>query len=349
MKWRKIFLGGVSVFTLILFAGSIVLAADTYEFKGGTAANIDHPRAKAGLNFVKLMEAKSGGKIKGKWFPNAQLGGEEALLSQLNNNTIQFMTISCALAGTLNPKVMTMYTPYLILDWDVLFNKWIGSEGADLILSSLKSQGIIGLGWVPYGYNVLGYKDPPIKTLEDMKGRKIRSAASYTIKGTIEALGANATPIPWPETFMAIQQKTVEGCTAPTGTLVESRLYEVINNITEAQHLFGTHVLWFRDENLRKMPPDLQKIVFDSAREACNQQQKEMKGFDENATEILKSKGVKVWTIDPKERTRWIAATRKVVLEHEKKIDEKSKDGRAFMRTLYKSLGRDYDKEILAP
>jgi len=67
------------------------------------------------------------------------------------------------------------------------------------------------------------------------------------------------------------------------------------------------------------MPPDLQKIVIDSAREACNQQQKEMKGYDENATEILKSKGVKVWKIDAKEMTRWIAATRKVVIEHEKK------------------------------
>ena len=315
---RKNVFGVKHLYWLWYLPASIVWAADTYEFKGGTAANIDHPRAKAGLNFIKLMESKSGGKIKGKWFPNAQLGGEEALLSQLNNNTIQFMTISCALAGTLNPKVMTMYTPYLILDWDVLFNKWIGSEGADLILSSLKSQGIIGLGWVPYGYNVLGYKDPPIKTLEDMKGRKIRSAASYTIKGTIEALGANATPIPWPETFMAIQQKTVEGCTAPTGTLVESRLYEVINNITEAQHLFGTHVLWFRDETLRKMPPDLQKIVFDSAREACNQQQKEMKGFDENATEILKSKGVKVWKSIPRRGPagllrpeKWLSNTRK--------------------------------------
>jgi TRAP-type C4-dicarboxylate transport system substrate-binding protein len=181
-----------------------------------------------------------------------------------------------------------------------------------------------------------------------MKGRKIRSAAAYTIKGTIEALGANATPIPWPEVFMAIQQRTVEGLTGPTGTLVESRLYEVINNITEAQHLFGTHVLWFREETLRKMPADLQKIVIDSAREACHQQQKEMKGYDENATEVLKSKGVKVWKIEPQERTRWIAATRKVVIEHEKKIDEKSHDGRPFMRTVYKSLGRDYDKEILS-
>jgi len=348
MKSKKTILCWFSIITLVLFIGSVTWAAETYELKGGTATNIEHPRAKAGLNFIKLVEAKSAGKIKGKWYPNAQLGGEESLLSQLNNNTIQFMTVSCALAGTLNPKVMTMYTPYLILDWDILFNKWIGSEGADLVLNSLRSQGIIGLGWVPYGFNVLAYRDPPIRTLEDMKGRKIRSAAAYTIKGTIEALGANATPIPWPEVFMAIQQRTVEGLTGPTGTLVESRLYEVINNITEAQHLFGTHVFWFREETLRKMPADLQKIVIDSAREACHQQQGEMKGYDENATEILKSKGVKVWKLDPQERTRWIAATRKVVIEHEKKIDEKSHDGRAFMRTVYKSLGRDYDKEILS-
>ncbi|MCX5908358.1 MAG: hypothetical protein NTY64_14530, partial [Deltaproteobacteria bacterium] len=72
-----------------------------------------------------------------------------------------------------------------------------------------------------------------------------------------------------------------------------------------------------------------------------------MKGYDEDATEILKGKGVKVWKISSQERTRWIDATRKVVIEHEKKIDEKSKDGRAFMQTVYKSLGRDYNKEIL--
>ena len=69
------------------------------------------------------------------------------------------------------------------------------------------------------------------------------------------------------------------------------------------------------------MPADLQKSPSIPTREACDQQQKEMKGYDENATEVLKSKGVKVWKIDPQERTRWIAATRKVVIEHEKKIE----------------------------
>jgi len=88
-------------------------------------------------------------------------------------------------------------------------------------------------------------------------------------------------------------------------------------------------------------------MVVEAAREACDKEQKAMKGYDEVATETLKSKGVKVWKISDQERARWVAATKKVVIEHEKKIDEKSHDGRQFMRTLYNSLGRNYDKEIL--
>jgi TRAP-type C4-dicarboxylate transport system substrate-binding protein len=347
MKKGNILLSGIVIVVMLFFGALQVFADETFNLKGGTAGNISHPRAQAGQHFINLLEAKSGGTIKGKWYPDGQLGGEEALLSQLNNNTIQFMTISCALAGNLNPKVMTMYTPYLIQSWDVLFNTWVGSEGADLILNSLMSQGIRGLGWVPYGFNVLAYRDPPIKSLEDMKGRKIRSAASYTIKGTIEALGANAPPLPWTDVFMAIQQKTVDGCTAPSGTIVESRLYEVINNITESQHLFGTHVLWFRDETFKKMSSQQQKWVVEAAREACDKEQKEMKGYDEKATDFLKTKGVKVWKISDQEKARWVAATKRVFIEHEKKIDEKSHDGRQFMQALFKGLGRNYDKEIL--
>lgn len=347
MKKGNILLSGIVIVVMLFFGALQVSADETFNLKGGTAANIEHPRAQAGEHFIKILEAKSGGTIKGKWYPNGQLGGEEAILSQLNNNTIQFMTISSALAGNLNPKVMTMFTPFLIPGWDIFFNKWVGSEGASLVLDSLKSQGIMGLGWVPSGFNVMAYRDPPIKKLEDMKGRKIRSAASYTIKGTIEALGANATPIPWTDVFMAIQQKTVDGCTAPTGTLVESRLYEVINNITESNHLFDTHVLWFREETFKKMSPQQQKSVMEAAKEACDREQNEMKGYDDKATEFLKTKGVKVWKISDQEQARWIAATKKVVIEHEGKIDEKSHDGHQFMQMLYKSLGRNYDKEIL--
>ncbi|NWG03497.1 MAG: TRAP transporter substrate-binding protein [Syntrophaceae bacterium] len=347
MKTKRIILSWVCIITLGFFWASSGEAVEVYELRGATAGALTHPYARGGEVFLKILETKSEGKIKGKWYHSGQVGGEMDIVSQINNNTLQFATISCALAGSLDPKPMTMYTPFLIKDWDTFFNKWVGSEGAKLILESLKGNGLIGLGWIPYGFNALAYKDPPIRTLEECKGRKLRAAQAYTIKGTLEALGMNAPPLPFPEVFQSIQQKVIEGLTTPPGIMVANRFHEVINNITVSDHLFGTYIFWMREKTLASMPEDLRKIVIDAAVEACFKQQKESKDFDDKAIDFLKSKGVKVWTISQQEKARWIAATKKVVIDHEKKVDEKSHDGRQFMRTVYKSLGRDYDKEIL--
>jgi TRAP-type C4-dicarboxylate transport system substrate-binding protein len=351
-KWgfhatAKLLLSLVSIIALGFFLISASEASGVIELRGATTGALTHPYARGGETFLKILEAKSGGKIKGKWYHSGQVGGEMDIVNQLSNNTLQFGTISCAIAGSLNPKVMTMYSPFLIKDWDTFFNKWVGSEGANLILGSLKDNGLIGLGWIPYGFNALGYKGQPIRTLEDCKGRKIRAAQAYTIKGTLEALGFNAPPLPWTEVFQAIQQGVVAGLSTPPGLMVANRFQEVINNVTLSDHLFGTYIFWIRAETLAGMPEDLRKMVIDAAAEACAKAQKESKEFDDKAVDFLKSKGVKVWTITPEEKTRWIAATNKVVIDHEQKIDAKSHDGRKFMHTVYKSLGRDYEKEIL--
>jgi TRAP-type C4-dicarboxylate transport system substrate-binding protein len=351
-KWgfhttTKTVLSLVCIIALGFFLVSASEASNVIELRGATTGQFSHPYARGGETFLKILEAKTGGKIKGKWYHSGQVGGEMDIVNQLQNNTLQFGTISCAIAGSLNPKVMTMYSPFLIKDWDTFFNKWVGSEGANLILGSLKDNGLIGLGWIPYGFNALGYKGQPIRTLEDCKGRKIRAAQAYTIKGTLEALGFNAPPLPWTEVFQAIQQGVVDGLTTPPGLMVANRFQEVINNITLSDHLFGTYIFWIRAETLAGMPEDLRKMVIDAASEACAKAQKESKAFDDKAVDFLKSKGVKVWTLTPQEKTRWIAATNKVVIDHEQKIDAKSHDGRKFMHTVYKSLGCDYEKEIL--
>jgi len=340
-----LFLG--CIITLGFFLVSASEAAGVFELRGGTTGALTHPYARGGEVFLKILEAKSGGKITGRWYHSGQVGGEMDVLNQLNNNTLQFGTISCAIMGTLNPKVMTMYSPFLIKDWDTFTNKWVGSEGANLILGSLKDNGLLGLGWIPYGFNALAYRDPAIRTLEDCKGRKIRAAQAYTIKGTLEALGMNAPPLPFTEVFQSIQQGVIDGLSTPPGIMVANRLQEVVNNITLSDHLFGTYIFWMREQTLSSMPADMRTMVIDAAIEACAKQQKESKDFDDKAVAFLKTKGVKVWTINQQEKTRWIAATNKVVIDHEQKIDAKSHDGRKFMNAVYKSLGRDYEKEIL--
>ena len=326
-----------------------VSAAGDIKWKGATAGSINHPYAQAGPKFIEIMKAKTGGKFSGKWFHSGQLGGEADIISQLKNNTLQFATVSAALAGTLNPKATTMFCPYLIRDWKTFIDVWVGSEGAQLILDCLKKDhGIMGLDWIPSGFDVLQYKDPPIKKLEDVKGRKLRTAGIYSIKETLEALGSNATPTPWPEVYQACQLGVVEGFTTPPGMTTAGKLYEVVNNMTLSNHFASSHIFWIREKTFNGLSAEMQKTVVEAAREACAWQQKQMKKYDEAAIKECKEKhNMKIWTLSPEEMDRWVKATNKVWLSHEKKIDAKSGDGRAFLRTVFKSVGRDYDKEVL--
>ena len=330
---------------LILAFPTLSIGADKIIFKGASVVTDQHPLGYAGKLFKQELE-KMTDKIEVQWFPTGQLGGEVQMLNQLQQGVIQFATISCAITGNMNPKLMTMYTPYLILSWDSFMNKWINSEGAKLLHDALRKQGIAGYGWVPYGFNALCYIDPPIRTLEEAKGRKLRAAEAYTIKGTLEALGINSVPLPFSEVYQSLQQKLVEGLTTPPALAMLSRFDEVINNITLSDHLFGTHVFWVNEAAFRKLPKDLQDKFLLAINNACKREQADIQKLDEEAVAKLKAKGIKAWTLSQEEKQRWIKACRKVVIEHEKRVDKASNDGRKFMQIVYKSLGRDYDKEI---
>jgi len=329
----------------VLFASVSLGAQDKFVFKGASVGSSMHPMGWAGKLFKEEME-KATDKVEIQWFPDSKLGGELQILNQLQSGTIQFATLSAAVTGTLNPKIMTMFSPYLIKDWDTFLNKWQNSEGARLVLEGLKKQGIIGLGWIPYGFDAIVNIDPPIRSLEEAKGRKMRTAEAPLLKNTLEAFGLNAIPLPIPDVYQGLQQKLVEGLAVPPGTVMAFRWDEVCKNVTLSNHIFGVHIFWVNEKALNRLPKGLREKFVKSVETACTRNYKSAKSFDGEALEKMKANGIKIWNLSESERNRWVRACNKVVIEHEKRIDKASKDGRQFMRVMYKSVGRDYDKEV---
>jgi TRAP-type C4-dicarboxylate transport system substrate-binding protein len=342
-KWNGIL---AACSAAILFAASPASAA-TYTLKGATATNDTTALGKVGQYFKEIVEKKSNGEIEVRWFGNGQLGGEAALLNQLNDGVLQFATLSTAVSSSLNPKLDVLYLPYFLPDpWVTFETKFATSAAAKELLGALSKQGIEGQAFIPYGVDALAYKGSPVRSPEEAKGKKLRSAESVNIRTTLEAMGFNAVPLPWTEAYQSIQTKVVDGLSTPPMMVKQARFYEVVDNMTISGHLFGVHVFWLREDAIAKMPENLKAIVRSSAKEASERAAKELNSMEASIIAELEKGGMKVWRLSDAERERFVKATVPVVRNYEQRIDKSSGDGKAFMRRMYEATGQNYDKVV---
>ena len=96
-----------------------------------------------------------------------------------------------------------------------------------------KDLGVRVLAAAPYGFYNFINKTRPIKSLEDMKGLKLRTLpnSQLTIK-TWSALGASATPVPWAEIYTSIKTGVIDGLGHTLTIMVDQKYYEVAKYVT---------------------------------------------------------------------------------------------------------------------
>lgn len=330
---------------LLAYSGAALSAE--FTLRGGTATNDTTPLGRVGQYFKEAVEKGSSGRIEVRWHGNGQLGGEAAILNQLNDGVVQFATLSTAVSSSLNPRLDVMYLPYFFPEgWDTYEKRFRGTPAETELLGSLKHVGIGGYGMIPYGIDALAYKGAPIRTLEDIKGRKLRSAESVNVRTTLESIGFNAVPLPWTEVYPSIQTKVVEGLSTPPFMVKLARFHEVVDNMTLAGHLFGVHVFWVREDAISKLPDDLKTVVRNAAKAASEKGWRELYALEGQSTADVEKMGIKVWRLSDAEKARFIKATVPVVRNFEQRIDKGAGDGRAFMRRMYQATGQDYDKVV---
>ncbi len=330
----------------LLFAAGPATAA-TYTLRGATGTNDTTALGKVGAYFKEIVEKKSNGEVQVRWFGNGQLGGEAALLNQLNEGVLQFATLSTAVSSSLNPKLDVLYLPYFLPDpWKTFQEKFSASAAAKELLGALSKQGIAGQAFIPYGVDALAYKGSPVRSPDEAKGKKLRSAESVNVRTTLEGMGFNAVPLPWTEAYQSIQTRVVDGLSTPPMMVKLARFHEVVENLTLSDHLFGVHVFWLREDAIAKMPDHLKDIVRSSAKEASDRATKELYAMEASIVAELEKGGIKVWRLSQAERDRFVKSTVPVVRNFEQRIEKSSGDGKAFMRRMYEATGQNYEKVV---
>jgi tripartite ATP-independent transporter DctP family solute receptor len=284
--------------TLAAFAASLLVmqsglaGAQTMTLKlGHVLPGGDHPYQQGAMKFAELVQARTNGRIKVDVFPSGQLGGERDMVEGLKIGTVDLVITASPIAGGVanDRKVFLLDIPYVFKDYEALTRVLEGDIGAEMTKNWPKA-GFRSIGYFIAGFHQLANSKRPIVKPEDLRGLKIRAIQSKSSILMIEALGATAVPMAFPEVYTGIQQGVVDGFANSLTTLFTGKYYEVAPYISVTNHLVGMLNLAISDRVYQGLSTEDRKAIDEAGIEAARFQRNLYKEGDQKYLALLKEK-----------------------------------------------------------
>lgn len=288
-------------FVLAVAATSLFLAgsalAGTIRLKMAHVLNEQTAYHKSMEKMKEIMEERSGGRLSARIYPNSQLGNERDLIEGLQMGTVDVAIFTNAPAAAFVPEFDLTSAPFVLKDFDHAFRVSDGPIGDLISKLLLEKQSIRNLGFMDSGMRHM-FSNKPIRTLDDLKGLKVRVMENSLHMDTFTALGAIPTPMAMSEVFTALSQGTVDAAENTLQYIYNMKLYEVCKYVTKTGHFYGVVGFGLSEKTYQKLPDDLKKIVLEAGREAAMFERELNNRNNIMAEDELKALGVEIIEID---------------------------------------------------
>jgi C4-dicarboxylate-binding protein DctP len=292
------------------FAGGNPSIAQTVEIKFPYETPPGHIKSRSIQVFKKALETNSGGKYKVTLYPSAQLMPGKDEIAAVARGQVQIAAPTIGYTATIDPAFKLLEVPMLFDSYGAMETVLNGPVGKEL-LGRLSKKRLHGAGFWYDGFVAL-WANTPIRTLDDLKNRKIRVFPSEVLANSTKALGAAPTAIPGAEVFLALKQGVADGAwtTPPYGNRI--KLYEVLKAVTKVNLFPFGYVVVLNPAWLRKQSAEGRSQINAALAAGKAYDLSEISNSIEAAYANVASKGMKVVDIDPAERKRWRAALKPV-------------------------------------
>lgn len=259
---------------------------------------------------AKLMEL-SGGKLSIDQFPLAQLGQEPVMLQKLRSGDIDFVITSTANASTLAPQAGVFSLHFIFRDQDHLAKTLADAQVSQAFREMIKEsvQGAQVLGLITMGMrNMYAKKD--IKSVEDVKGQKVRVQATKTEDTHFPAYGAQTVHMPFGEVYTSLQTGVVNVAENGVNVYLANKHYEVAPVLSMTEHEANNNCIWVSDKTWNSFSDEEKKWVQAAAEEVSRTEPMKALALEKESAERLKKLGVKV--VEGVDKTGFIKAAQPI-------------------------------------
>jgi len=188
-----------------------------------------------------------------------------------------------------------------------------------------------------------------VKTLDDMKGLKLRSPTRQTAEA-LKALGANPIAMPVPQVPESLSQRVIDGAVIPWEVIPALKVQELVKFHTEipgAPTLYtASFVLAMNKPKYDGLPADLKAVIDKNSGQVAAEAAGRM--WDEQAvvvSEMVRKRGNTITTLAEDEARRWQQATQPVIDAWVVSVKDKNLDGTKLLES-FRGLVAKYDKTV---
>jgi TRAP-type transport system periplasmic protein len=303
--------------TVAMAAVGFASAQDIKErtLKFGLNGPEGHPAVAGMKAFAESVAAKSGGKIKVQLFLNGALGSDQAVVSSLKGGTIEMAVMNSGILASEVKALEIFDFPFLFAnekEADAIADGPIGQK----MHAQLQDKGIVGLSYWELGFRSITNSKRALNKVEDIEGLKLRVIPNAINVDWVKALGANPTPLPFPEVYAAMEQKAIDGQENPVSVIAANKFWEVQKYVTLTNHQYNPQSVIFSKKVWDSLSPTEKKIIDESADAAAKNQRTQSRAALAANLELLKKNGMMVSQFTPAEVAKLREKMKPVIDKH---------------------------------
>jgi TRAP-type C4-dicarboxylate transport system substrate-binding protein len=317
---KKYFSMLLVVFILIFAAYNSLMGADVIKLKAANYLPVTHPMSELSKWFCDEVKSRTNGRVEITYFPGGTLlnpvkmyDGVITGITDLGFSHIQYTRGRFPVTEVFDLPLGFPSGWVATQVSDEFYNKYKPKEWSDVQVLYLTTSGPL----------ILQTIKKPVKTLDDIKGIKIR--ATGQLSDVITALGGLPIPLQMPDVYDSLRRGVIEGVTVDLSTLKFWKFAEVVKYVTSTWRL-GTGITFYWVISKRKwdaLPSDIQKIFMEIANEAKEKQAVLWNDMDIQGRDLFTSQGGKIIDLSNREVARWKKAVEPVFDSYKKAMVSK--------------------------
>jgi tripartite ATP-independent transporter DctP family solute receptor len=304
-----------TVIATVALAAMGVASAQVKTIKFANQNNAGHPIVQGMEKFKEIVEKNSGGKLKVNIFPGGTLGSDQANVSAIQGGSLEMASMNSGIFAS-------QVKEFGVFDFPFMF---ASTKEADAVVdgpfgkkmhAKLEEKGLIGLAYYELGFRHLTNGKRAINKVSDIEGLKLRVIPNPINVDWVKALGANPTPLPWPEVYAALEQGAVDGQENPIPTINSAKLYEVQKHMVLTGHQYNPQSVIISKKFWDTLSAAEKKVVADAATESAKFQRETARNLEASLLANLKKNGMQVTQLPESEMAILRDKMRPVTAKH---------------------------------